>query len=87
MPEHPLEERTMPERGQLPQLRMAAEGKAFLHMLEVFVDDFIQLAQTTEEEALRHCSRAVLHGIHSVFPPPKVTGRNGEDPVSIKKDL
>ena len=57
-----------------------------MHMLEVFVDDFIQLAQTTDEKALRHCSRAVLHGIHSVFPPPNITGHNGEDPVPKKKD-
>ena len=56
-------------------------------MLEVFVDDFAQLAQTTYKEALRHCSRAVLHGIHRVFPPPNVTGHTGADPVSIKKLL
>ena len=85
LPRHPLEDLTMPVREMLPQLKTAREGKTFLHMLEVFVDDFIQLAQTTEEGALRHCSRAVLHGIHSVFPPPKVTGHNGEDPVSIKR--
>ena len=49
------------------------------------MDDFIQLAQTTDRNALRHCSRALLHGIHSVFPPPAITGHNGEDPVSLKK--
>ncbi len=27
----------------------------------------------------------MLHGIHSVFPPPDVTGHPGGDPVSIKK--
>ena len=47
----------------------------------------MQLAQTTDEEALRHCSRAVPHGIYSVFPPPNVTDHNGTDPVSIKKLL
>ena len=36
---------------------------------------------------LRHCSRALLHGIHSVFPPPAISGHNGEDPISIKKLL
>ncbi len=87
LPEHPLEELTMPEEVQLPRIGSAEEGSAFLHMLEVFVDDFIQLAQTTDEEALRHCSRAVLHGIHCVFPPPSITGHNGEDPVSKKKLL
>ena len=54
-------------------------------MLEVYVDDFVQMAQTTARSALRHCSRALLHGIHSVFPPPAVTGHTGEDPVSLKK--
>ena len=54
-------------------------------MLEVYVDDFIQLAQSTDVDVLRHCSRAALHGIHSVFPPPKVTGHSGEDPISKKK--
>ena len=78
---------TIPEALQLPKIRKAKEGAAFLHMLEVFVDDFVQLAQTTDKEALRHCSRAVLHGIHSVFPPPNVTGHNGADPVSVKKLL
>jgi len=70
LPEHPLEDMTMPAEANLPRIHTAKEGLAFLHMLEVFVDDFIQLAQTTDESALRHCSRAVLHGIHSVFPPP-----------------
>ena len=87
LPEHPLEAMTMPEALKLPKIGKAKEGAAFLHMLEVFVDDFVQLAQTTDEEALRHCSRAVLHGIHSVFPPPNVTGHNGADPVSVKKLL
>ena len=87
LPEHPLEAMTMPEALQLPRIGTAKEGAAFLHMLEVFVDNFVQLAQTTDEKALRHCSRAVLHGIHSVFPSPSVTGHNGADPVSIKKLL
>jgi hypothetical protein len=44
------------------------------------------LAQTTDPDKLRHLSRAVLHGIHSVFPPPTaVNGHVGEDPVSQKK--
>ena len=87
LPEHPLKATTMPEALQLPRTGKAKERAAFLHMLQVFVDDFVQLAQTTDEEALRHCSRVVLHGIHSVFPPPNVTGHNRADPVSVKKLL
>lgn len=53
--------------------------------MEVYIDDFIQLAQTTDPMRLEHLSRAILHGIHSVFPPPAATGHKGEDPVSLKK--
>ena len=27
----------------------------------------------------------MLHAIHAIFPPPDVTGHEGEDSVSIKK--
>jgi hypothetical protein len=53
--------------------------------MEVYIDDFIQLAQTTDPNQLLHLSRAILHGIHLVFPPPSITGHEGEDPVSLKK--
>ena len=54
-------------------------------LLEVFVDDFIAGTNNLSEENLRLISRAMLHGIHSVFPPPSVTGHSGGDSVSIKK--
>jgi hypothetical protein len=57
----------------------------FLQLMEVYIDDFIQLAQTTYPDQLLHLSRAILHGTHSVFPPPSVTGHDGKDPVSLKK--
>ena len=86
LPPHPLEDMTMPPVA-LPELPWddTKSSVAFLHLLEVYVDDFIHLAQTTDVAALRHCSRAILHGIHSVFPPPAITGHNGEDPISLKK--
>lgn len=90
LPEHPLETMTMPEdMFVLPDLaKVSARSAAtFLQMLEVYVDDFIQLVQSKDPAVLRHCSRALLHGIHSVFPPPEVSGHNGEDPVSLKKLL
>jgi hypothetical protein len=27
----------------------------------------------------------MLHGIHTIFPPPSVTGHTGGDPISLKK--
>ncbi len=49
-----------------------AKGKSFLHLLEVYVDDFIQLEQMTDAISLHHCIRALLHGIHSVSPPGNI---------------
>jgi hypothetical protein len=46
--------------------------------MEVYIDDFIQLAQTTDPNQLEHLSRVILHGSHSVFPPPSVAGHDGE---------
>ncbi len=65
-----MEDLTMPT-AKLPDptLLSPAQGRSFLHVLEVYVDDFIQMAQTTDAEQLRHLSRSLLHGIHSVFPP------------------
>ena len=53
--------------------------------LEVFVDDFIAAVQTNDTAELRQTSRAMLHGIHAIFPPPDITKHNGYDPVSEKK--
>lgn len=55
------------------------------HLFEVFVDDYIGLLQSTDPDALRHHSRALLHAIHQIFPPPTATGHDGEDPISYKK--
>jgi hypothetical protein len=59
----------------------------FLYLLESYVDDFIGLAQTTNADKLRHLSRAMLHAIHSVFPPMAATRHDGEDPIALKKLL
>ena len=59
--------------------------KDFCHLVEVYVDDFIQAAQTTDADRLRHLSSSLLHAIHSVFPPPKWTGHAGENPIHQKK--
>ena len=89
LPPHPLEDHLLPEHFELPDTASLSgqQGHDFLQMIEVYVDDFIQMVQTKDPDTLRHCSRAVLHGIHSVFPPPAVTGHNGADPVSLKKLL
>ena len=54
-------------------------------LLEVYVDDFIALSNDIQHTHLMSLSRVMLHGIHAIFPPPKVTGHNGFDPIALKK--
>jgi hypothetical protein len=84
LPEHPLEGYLVPP-GEWPDDTIEQQASDFVKLLEVYVDDFIQLAQTENRAQLEHLSRAILHAIHSVFPPPAVTGHNGEDPIALKK--
>jgi hypothetical protein len=54
-------------------------------ILEVFVNDFIGMTNNKSEKHLTKLTRAMLHGIHSIFPPPCMTGHDGGDPISEKK--
>ena len=86
LPENPWEYLTMTEAFILPAVPSmnGQQGAKFLHILEVYVEDFIQLEQIDEKEELRRCSWALLHGIHSVFPPPSITRHVGKELVSMK---
>ena len=84
LPPHPLEGMLLRPQDW-PETKVEDHSAKFLRLMEVYIDDFIQLAQTTDPTQLAHLSRAILHGIHSVFPPPAVTGHDGGDPVSLKK--
>jgi hypothetical protein len=63
----------------------------WLIFLRVFVDDFIMAIAGPPDRESRNAeilwlTRATLHGIHSVFPPPSVSNHiNGRDSISIKK--
>lgn len=92
LPTHPLEDRTVDAtylahlRSNLPPLESQEDLDNFTRLLEVYVDDFVGMAQTTDENHLRHMSRAILTSIHEVFPPPSVTGQpDTDDPISLKK--
>jgi hypothetical protein len=56
-----------------------------MSLLEVFVDDFIGCTDILPQNHILNITRAMLHGIHSVFPPQSVTNHNGGDPISEKK--
>lgn len=85
-PARPLKDWTMPEELQLPSTSkmMGLQAAQFLQMLEVYVDDYLQFVQSKDFTVLWHCSRAVVHIIHSVFPPSAVSEHIGADPVSLK---
>ena len=59
--------------------------QGLITVLEVYVDDFIAMSNNVESAHLWQLSRAMLHGIHAIFPPPEVTGHTGYDPIAYKK--
>ena len=54
-------------------------------IIEVFVDDFIGATNNSDPTHIFHLSRCMLHGIHAIFPPSKVTQHGGGDSVSERK--
>ena len=85
LPQHPFEEMMLKE-AVLDQIKMDKNNKTTdTTLIEVFVDDFIGMANDISTENLQKISRAMIHGIHSIFPPPQVSGHNGQDPVSEPK--
>ena len=96
LPPHPLEHHMMdpinPELLQnfpFPDLLHASDPvkarEQFYHLFECYVDDYVALLQSEDPLVVRHHSRALLHAIHQIFPPPTATGHDGEDPISYKK--
>jgi hypothetical protein len=55
---------------------------SFRYFLDVYMDDFIQLAIATSQQQLAHIASAVMTGIHEVFPSHQ---QPEEDPISQKK--
>jgi hypothetical protein len=82
LPPHCLEEYMHPAKSA-----KRSKSDSPVHGVYVYVDDYIGAAvENADGTLLGRISRAVLHGIHSVFPPPDVSGHtDGKDPVSLKK--
>ncbi len=85
LPAHPFEEDMMTSAPSTDAMCRLTAAASYVNLTEVFVDDFIGATNNTDPDHLRHFSRAMLHGVHSIFPPPNITGHSGEDPVSQKK--
>ena len=65
--------------------RQCADLLSTTTLIEVYIDDYIACIDNISKNHIQQVSRAMLHGIHSIFPPPNVTGHNGGDPISEKK--
>jgi hypothetical protein len=84
LPPHPFEEHMHPST---PAKRSRRDRP--VHGMYVYVDDYIgACVESKDGSLLGRISCAALHGIHSIFPPPEVTGHtDGKDPISWKKLL
>jgi hypothetical protein len=82
LPPHCFEEYMHPAKSAK---RSKSDSPA--HGIYVYVDDYIAAAvENKSGTLLGRITRSALHGIHSVFPPPSVTGHTGgKDPISVKK--
>jgi hypothetical protein len=82
LPLHCLEEYMQPKKSA-----QRSKSDSPSHGIYVYVDDFIGAAvENKAGTLLGRMASCIMHGIHSVFPPPKITGHTkGKDPVCIKK--
>ena len=90
IPAQPMEEimmdidwSTIPKPASLPTSEQ--DKRKFLSVLEVYIDDFIGLIQSTDSDHLLRLSRTILSAITNVFPPPEITNSSMGPPVSVKK--
>jgi hypothetical protein len=91
LPPHALECFLQKHRDVIVQMiaEHAAKGpvtpEELVHLIEVYVDDFIVMLQATDIAQLDHIARAVLHSIHDHFPPPEITNSPLPDPALVAK--
>ena len=82
LPPHEFEHYMM---QKMDPLSTTVDNEVLVTLLEVYVNDFIAMSNNTSHTHLLQVSRAMLHGIHAIFPPTEVTGHNGFDPVALSK--
>ena len=81
LPPHKYEHTMMPDVQPLEDPPTAGE----ISLQEVFVDDFIGVTNNLTLQHLLNVSRAILQGIHSIFPPVEVTQHPGGDSIAENK--
>jgi hypothetical protein len=84
IPPHPLEDYVLPD--EIDDLTPSQRDEIH-RFVAVYVDDYILAAVESKDRTLvKRMARAALYVIHSVFPPPDVTGHEGgKDSISQKK--
>jgi hypothetical protein len=72
---------------KLPNQPAATEcdQRKFLSLIEVYIDNFIRVIQSTNKAHLLQFPPRILDGITKVFPPPILSGSKMAHPVSEKK--
>ena len=86
LPHHDFIDLMLPEETT-PTNENELEKTKEITLIEVFVDDFIGAVNNLTDAHLTKVSKAMIHGVHSIFPPPDISGHNGHDPVSHPKLL
>ena len=79
IPEHKFAKFTVDGKSY-SDLPKEHDGRTFLSMIEVYVDDFMSLVVPVSQSQLKHVAAAVMTGIHDVFPAPDF----GEDTQTIR---
>ena len=78
LPPHAFENLMLPKNFDSLQ---EADLHSIFTLIEVFVDDFIACTDAMSRNSILKISRAMLHGIYSVFPPQDITGYTSGDPI------
>jgi hypothetical protein len=68
-----------------PPLTTESDKQDFLQLIEIYIDDFIGVIQSTNDSHIRQFSRRIKDGITKDFPPPELSGNKMAHPVSEKK--
>jgi hypothetical protein len=90
LPEQPMENIMMDidwstVKTPHPPVTTETEKRNFLQLIEVYIDNFIGVIQSTNEAHLCQFSHRILDGITNVFPSPELSGSKMAHPVSEKK--
>jgi len=82
--QHPLEELCVPIKKDKISSDESLHLEA-LHLMEVYMDDFIGLAQALSKSKLIQFTRSILHSIHMVFLPSIPEENQDNEPIALKK--